>query len=406
VTGILLTGGQQGYSTPDLPGLPHLLSSENDSITYRIVFSPTGLGEFLDTLMVLDDDTTGNMLSSIVHGKGVLIARADAGLLYALGATPGGEALYTLDSTAGTATLHTGIDVSGFVDAAVRGVDTTVYGIVPSSLSSDVYKISTGGSAVKSVSVPVGNLRALAFSPGDTLFAGSANGGFYRIDRVTGSASLLGTMPGLDYSGLAFEPSSGILWASARHPIDSIYTVNTANGSATFVGTTGFNALTASLAFSPSGMLYGLIDNGTGENYLAVISTVNGAGTLIGPTVAGDLSAIAIVPPLTGPLAVQQPRDGDLPASYHLFQNYPNPFNPETSIEYTVGVSGQQSAVSLVRLRVYDVLGREVARLVNEEKTPGTYTAKFDGSDLSSGLYFYRLESGSFSSTRKMLLLR
>ena len=88
------------------------------------------------------------------------------------------------------------------------------------------------------------------------------------------------------------------------------------------------------------------------------------------------------------------------PETYALSQNYPNPFNPKTVISY------QLSVVSSVKLNVYDVLGREVAVLVDERKAPGTYQVAFDGSVLSSGVYFYRLHAGTFMETKKLLLVR
>jgi hypothetical protein len=96
-----------------------------------------------------------------------------------------------------------------------------------------------------------------------------------------------------------------------------------------------------------------------------------------------------------------------LPIEYALEQCYPNPFNPTTTIGYNVGaVSGQQTAVSSVRLAVYDLLGREVAVLVDERKAPGSHAVQFDGSRLGSGVYFYRMQAGSFVQTRTLLLLR
>jgi hypothetical protein len=83
-----------------------------------------------------------------------------------------------------------------------------------------------------------------------------------------------------------------------------------------------------------------------------------------------------------------------------LLQNYPNPFNPNSDIRYQI------SEFRMVRLAVYDLLGREVAVLVNETKPPGAYQVRFDGSGLPSGVYFYRLEAGGFVETRKMLLVR
>jgi len=85
---------------------------------------------------------------------------------------------------------------------------------------------------------------------------------------------------------------------------------------------------------------------------------------------------------------------------FSLSQNYPNPFNPSTVISYRLPVIG------FVTLKVYDILGREVATLVNEEKPAGEYEVEFDGSNLPSGVYLYRLTAGEFRDTKKLLLLK
>ena len=88
------------------------------------------------------------------------------------------------------------------------------------------------------------------------------------------------------------------------------------------------------------------------------------------------------------------------PKTSALRQNYPNPFNPTTQISYDVATVGS------VRLAVYDILGREVAVLVNEQQAPGSYTAQFNASQLSSGIYFFKLTTNQFSSIRKMTLMK
>ncbi len=88
------------------------------------------------------------------------------------------------------------------------------------------------------------------------------------------------------------------------------------------------------------------------------------------------------------------------PTRFALAQNYPNPFNPTTSIRYELPASG------MVSLKIFDVLGSEVAELVNEEKPGGVYQVQFDASSLASGVYYYQIRSGTFSKTMKMLLLR
>ncbi|MFZ4592485.1 MAG: T9SS type A sorting domain-containing protein, partial [Ignavibacteria bacterium] len=90
----------------------------------------------------------------------------------------------------------------------------------------------------------------------------------------------------------------------------------------------------------------------------------------------------------------------ETPSKYLLGQNYPNPFNPTTNIKYSIVNSGD------VKLVVYDIQGREVQTLVSESLKPGTYEASFDGSKLNSGVYFYKLITGTFSETKKMLLIK
>jgi len=86
--------------------------------------------------------------------------------------------------------------------------------------------------------------------------------------------------------------------------------------------------------------------------------------------------------------------------NYNLSQNYPNPFNPNTIIRW------QQPETGLATLKIYDVLGREVTTLVNEELSAGEYKVEFNGNGLTSGIYFYKLKSGSFVETKKMILLK
>jgi hypothetical protein len=90
----------------------------------------------------------------------------------------------------------------------------------------------------------------------------------------------------------------------------------------------------------------------------------------------------------------------NVPLAYSLGQNYPNPFNPTTKISFALPKAGD------VELKVYDILGREVAVLINEFKAAGSYTIDFNASSISSGVYFYTLKSGNFTGTKKMLLIK
>lgn len=104
---------------------------------------------------------------------------------------------------------------------------------------------------------------------------------------------------------------------------------------------------------------------------------------------------------ITNYLSTSVPGDGrSIPTAFSLRQNYPNPFNPSTTIEFRI------SDLGFVSLKVFDVLGREVATLVNDVKSPGEHRTHLDGSNLPSGIYFYRLTAGQFVETRKAVLIK
>jgi len=131
----------------------------------------------------------------------------------------------------------------------------------------------------------------------------------------------------------------------------------------------------------------------------------------------------------TGELPTDVEESGNLPSEFNLSQNYPNPFNPTTTINYSIPLVERMASFAdtektergqsgdwpyNVTLKVYDVLGREIATLVNDMQNPGSYSVIFDASSLSSGIYYYQLKAGSpstgsgqrFVETKKMVLLR
>ena len=112
---------------------------------------------------------------------------------------------------------------------------------------------------------------------------------------------------------------------------------------------------------------------------------------------AGNVSSISI------PFVVsvtQVKNEHNTPLIYQLSQNYPNPFNPTTTIKYSV------PKISYVTIKIYDVLGREIETLVNGKEVPGNYSIEFNAIKLASGVYFYRMQAGSFAETKKLLLLK
>jgi len=139
---------------------------------------------------------------------------------------------------------------------------------------------------------------------------------------------------------------------------------------------------------------------GLGENYYVMVSVEDqeeyGGVVLEGFLAQGEIINYQIT---LEPLSVEQ-MNSLVPEKFELAQNYPNPFNPVTTIQYSIPDR------SNVTLKVYDVLGRELATLVNEEKDRGIYSINFDASALASGMYLYRLQAGSFIETKKMILIK
>jgi uncharacterized delta-60 repeat protein len=120
-----------------------------------------------------------------------------------------------------------------------------------------------------------------------------------------------------------------------------------------------------------------------------IVLTGNSNGNFA--TIRVNASSISAIEELTN---IESPRD------FFLKQNYPNPFNPVTSIQYAI------SSTQFVTLKVYDLLGREIATLVDEEKPVGTYELNWNAINLPSGVYFYQLQAGEYSSVKKMILLK
>jgi hypothetical protein len=159
------------------------------------------------------------------------------------------------------------------------------------------------------------------------------------------------------------------------------------------------------LRFGEGQTLLGAMGSTTDHNGLmegsVTLELSNGAPLIVSATATdanGNTSEFS--PPIVVVTGVNDGRNLSLPRETALLQNYPNPFNPKTGVRFQV------SGVSDVRIAVYDILGKEVALLVNERKTPGNYEVPFDASGLASGMYIYRMTAGTFVATKTMLLVK
>ena len=244
------------------------------------------------------------------------------------------------------------------------------------------------------------------------IYAGTADRGLYR--RKTGQAvwinisstiasnlfSALGVhgtrlFAGTNGLGLYYSDDHGDHWTAVNFGLPGgttpiRITGILSQGASVIVSTSDFGVYVS----TTNGATWTDVNTGLGNRAVTAIAIRDGilyAGTSVGGVWTRPISEI---------LGVKESYVGTVPEQYTLSDNYPNPFNPETRINYALPVQ------SYVRLMVYDMLGREVASLVDGIKPAGSYFANFDASRLSSGVYMYSLQTPGFRTVKKMVLVR
>ena len=214
-------------------------------------------------------------------------------------------------------------------------------------------------------------------------------------------------------NAIAFNPTNNQLWGAVRKTFglgkDSVYAVDLTTGAATPVGATGFNIMTNDMAFDEDNKLYGVTGTSNTEGKYFEINQINGTGTLIG-TGVGFNHTLGIAFSINGPISSVDDENSVIPESFTLKQNYPNPFNPTTKIEFSLPVAAD------VQLIVYNILGQQVASLINDQRSAGNHSIFWNADDskgmkLCSGIYFYKLKAkgndgSEFQETKKMILIK
>ncbi len=256
--------------------------------------------------------------------------------------------------------------------------------------SSNTYFITSGGAGVK-YEKPA--LTVKQNSPTDTaIITTTKNGVSYYLPTTNG-----GGLWNVDFSlgGTGNGNNKAFTWCNtSSHGPNSIIatwvsndgdSINVRRGVVNFLGTTQYkrNSTSASTSVSPTCMIYSPDVN----TNLSAISYAGFGPTNIYANQEGLLTGI-------------NQNGSEVPENYSLSQNFPNPFNPVTNIKFTLPAGG------LTKLVIFDIMGREVATLLNKDMNAGSYTADFDASSLSSGVYFYKIISGSFTDTKRMVLVK
>ncbi len=248
----------------------------------------------------------------------------------------------------------------------------------------------------------------MAVSPDGTIYAGSASGGVYsstdagtswagaglaRDDLQTVAVNSLGHVFAGVYGGTFRSTNRGLTWDNASFTNGYVYSLQFSGPQTVYAGT--YNGIYASPdeggTWSPAG------DSGLAQPVVLSLA-MNDQNHILAGTYRGGIyrsvrqAAASIVNGVDG--------SPGLPLSTGLLQNYPNPFNPKTELAFAIRNTDR------VSLHIYDLLGREIATLVDRNLPPGSYRVSWDATGRPSGVYYYRLTAGGFAGTKKMLLLR
>jgi hypothetical protein len=309
----------------------------------------------------------------------------------------------------------TSVGESSFSEVTSISIDPNsgkLYGLIAGAGSSELVKINaSGGDAYSYKTIDIASMTGIAFDTTGTLYGVTRTGDIYTIDIEDGSTNFIIDAEG-SYIGLTFHPATNELWATSRAFLppdnETIFKVNLSTGDTTIIGLTGLGKPTNSIAFDANLDLYGVIGTSSQTGDFISINTSDGSGAIIGSIGFQNVLGLAYLDQIT--TDVEDDENGFSPTEYSLKQNYPNPFNPNTRIDFSLPME------SSVKLVIYNILGQELIRLVDNEMVAGNHSISWNAKDatgkqLTSGIYLYKLtaseiDGNEFNETKKMILLK
>jgi hypothetical protein len=383
------------YTLSNSPALPYTLQGRYDSMVVKVIYKPTAAGITTGTVSISSNDTASPNTTVNLSGKGFLINPSNPDVLYGVTSVFDTVSLVTLNTTNGTGIGLGKTGITKLRGLSVRPSTGKLYATYPNISSTYLVKINaSNGNAFQYAEIPISNISSIAFDLNDDLYGAlDTNGLIYKINPLNGDTAFIGATGISNLSGIAINPVNRQLFGVSLS--GGIYKINKLSGASTLVGNTG-NADSRYIAFNLQGKMYGVYGSETQISNLVSIDTLTGTDTLIGSTGKHGIYGIAIqANPVSGIT-----NTNIVPSKYFLYQNYPNPFNSTSNLKFEIANLGN------VKIIIYDVTGREVQTLVNEVMKPGTYNVLFNGSQLSSGIYFYKLITNGYIETRRMVILK
>ena len=302
--------------------------------------------------------------------------------------------------------------LGGTIVTAIVVVDTNIYannyldGGPHGLFTCGLYKSTNNGNAWYSPNEYMHYMSINAFANKDTnLFAGGDNGVYLSTDKgvswtilyhgltfkdvntmtVSDSCLFVGTWSG----GVFRSTNNGANWTAVNNGLTYLRISRLVSYGSNILASTYGGGVFLS---TNNGSSWRALNDGLSDLYVVDLKIINNNLYCVN-------NYTLLSRPLFGLVSVEENSD-NIPINYKLNQNYPNPFNPSTTISFSI------PAKEFVTLKIYDALGKEIATLVNEEIQPGTYQKEWSAGDLSSGVYFYRLQAGNYCETKKLLLLK
>lgn len=367
----------------------------NDSLTVKYVYKPSSAGNILDTLKISSNDPTSPVRNFYLKGRGYIINPAVAGVIYGVTGTQASGVLLNINRNSGSAFSIGSTSFSALDGVSIKPSNKQIYAVYQNS--SLVRLNSAAGDGYPRTPIKISNVRGIAFDTNDDLYAGTVDGKIYKVNSANGDTIFVGNTGITNLYSLAINPLTGQLWGITIS--SQLYKINKSNGAAVTVATVN-QPFTASIAFNHLGRLMGISGVSTQTGKLISIDTTTGNGTIIGTSTGfSGISGIAISSETVG---ITEVPGTVIPKEFALMQNYPNPFNPVTKIQFNVpaGYNGN------VNISVYDMTGKLISQIVNQNFSAGTYEADWNASGSASGVYYYKMTGNNFSDVKRMVVVK
>ncbi len=363
----------------------------NQTYILNLKFSPTFLGTIIKKENILLETNSGQKKIPVT-GKSYNIFRAADSTLYAVTGQQSSGVILKLNKYSGTGTL---IGNSGYSE--IRGIvinksNNIIQGFNSSSTETSMLFInSKEGDVYPANTIPLGDVYGMDYDFDGNLYCAKRDGNLFRHARYSNydTAIYVGNTGISNLYSIAINPLNGYMYGVSLN--NKIYRINKFTAESEFLNNPGFT-LTPSIAFDAKGNLYGLSGLGNQNGVLLKYDTTTFLATVVGNTNFKAVNSIAF----SGVYSEPKPN----PYTYELEQNYPNPFNPKTTIRFSINEKSD------IKITVYDIRGRKVKVIVDGTYSAGYYSLEFNSSDISSGVYFYTMETRSVKVTKKMVVLK